>query len=64
MLYKQLFSDFDGTLLTSEHKISPKTQAAIERITTKGIPFVPISARSPKALALCRSIGRGFDRSI
>lgn len=49
-MYKAVFSDFDGTLLTSEHKISPKTQAAIERITAKGIPFVPISARSPKGI--------------
>ena len=46
-MYKAVFSDFDGTLLTSDHKISPKTLKAIQRITKKGIPFVPISARSP-----------------
>ncbi|OOF48605.1 Cof-type HAD-IIB family hydrolase [Rodentibacter trehalosifermentans] len=46
-MYKAVFSDFDGTLLTSDHRISPRTLAAIERITRKGIPFVPISARSP-----------------
>ncbi|OOF58333.1 Cof-type HAD-IIB family hydrolase [Rodentibacter myodis] len=46
-MYKAVFSDFDGTLLTSDHKISPRTLAVIQRITQKGIPFVPISARSP-----------------
>lgn len=46
-MYKAVFSDFDGTLLTSDHKISPRTLAAITRITNNGIPFVPISARSP-----------------
>ncbi|MDQ6585699.1 MAG: HAD hydrolase family protein, partial [Haemophilus parainfluenzae] len=24
-MYKAVFSDFDGTLLTSDHRISPKT---------------------------------------
>ncbi|OOF64518.1 Cof-type HAD-IIB family hydrolase [Rodentibacter pneumotropicus] len=46
-MYKAVFSDFDGTLLTSDHNISPRTLAAIQRITRRGIPFVPISARSP-----------------
>lgn len=46
-MYKAVFSDFDGTLLTSDHKISPRTLHAIQRITKNGIPFVPISARSP-----------------
>lgn len=46
-MYKAVFSDFDGTLLTSQHTISPRTVAAIQRLTARGIPFVPISARSP-----------------
>jgi len=46
-MYKAVFSDFDGTLLTSQHTISPRTVAAIKRLTENGIPFVPISARSP-----------------
>ena len=46
-MYKAVFSDFDGTLLTSQHTISPRTVAAIKRLTANGIPFVPISARSP-----------------
>ena len=46
-MYKAVFSDFDGTLLTSDHKISPRTLAAIARLAERGVPFVPISARSP-----------------
>ena len=46
-MYKAVFSDFDGTLLTSDHRILPKTLDAIQRITKQGIPFTPISARSP-----------------
>ena len=49
-MYKAVFSDFDGTLLNSEHQITPKTLAAIQRIGEKGVPFVPISARSPKGI--------------
>ena len=45
-MYKAVFSDFDGTLLTSDHRISPKTLDAIQRITKQGIPFTPISARA------------------
>ena len=33
-MYKAVFSDFDGTLLTSDHRISPKTLDALQRITT------------------------------
>ena len=39
-MYKAVFSDFDGTLLTSDHRISPKTLDAIQRITKQGIPFL------------------------
>ena len=31
-MYKAVFSDFDGTLLTSDHRISPKTLDALQRI--------------------------------
>lgn len=46
-MYKAVFSDFDGTLLTSQHTISPRTLAVIQHLTAHNIPFVPISARSP-----------------
>lgn len=48
--YKAVFSDMDGTLLNSQHQISPKTQDAIRRVIQKGIPFIPVSARPPYAI--------------
>ena len=54
-MYKAVFSDFDGTLLTSDHRISPKTLDALQRITKQGIPFTPISARSPLVFGLMRN---------
>lgn len=48
--YKAVFSDFDGTLLNSQHKITPKTAQAIKAISQQGIPFIPVSARPPKAI--------------
>lgn len=48
--YKAVFSDIDGTLLNSEHKISPDTEKAIKAVIAKGIPFIPVSARPPYAI--------------
>lgn len=45
-----VFSDVDGTLLNSEHKITPLTEQAIKLLKSKGIPFVIISARSPSGI--------------
>lgn len=50
MKYKAIFSDMDGTLLNSQHKISPKTEQAIKSVISKGIPFIPVSARPPYAI--------------
>lgn len=47
---KIVFSDVDGTLLNSEHKITALTEQAIKKLKKKGIPFVIISARSPSGL--------------
>ncbi|MDL2232741.1 Cof-type HAD-IIB family hydrolase [Ruminococcaceae bacterium OttesenSCG-928-L11] len=47
---KIVFSDVDGTLLNSEHKITPLTEAAIKKLQQNGIPFVIISARSPSGI--------------
>ena len=41
-----VFSDVDGTLLTSTHSISPLTKQAIEDLERNGIPFVIVTARS------------------
>ena len=48
--YKAIFSDIDGTLLNSEHKITPTTEQAIKAVIAKGIPFIPVSARPPYAI--------------
>ena len=42
-----IFSDIDGTFLTSEHRVSPKTQEAIRSAMQRGIQFSLISARNP-----------------
>ena len=48
--YKAVFSDIDGTLLNSQHQITPKTEEAIKNILKRGIPFIPVSARPPYAI--------------
>ena len=40
-----IFSDIDGTLLNSEHKITPLTQQAIREVEAAGVPFVIVTAR-------------------
>lgn len=40
-----VFSDIDGTLLNSHHKITPRTRWAIEQLTARDIPFVVVTAR-------------------
>lgn len=45
-----VFSDIDGTLLNSKHRISLKTEIAIKKLEEKAIPFVIVSARSPSGI--------------
>lgn len=45
-----VFSDIDGTLLTSEHVISPLTSSAIHTLTDQGVLFTISSARSPSGI--------------
>jgi Cof subfamily protein (haloacid dehalogenase superfamily) len=50
-MYKLVFIDIDGTLLTSQHTISKGTRAAIRRITgINNIVVVLTSARPPQAV--------------
>ncbi|MFT8322469.1 MAG: Cof-type HAD-IIB family hydrolase [Bacillus sp. (in: firmicutes)] len=49
-MYKLIFSDIDGTLLNSQHKISEATKASLELLQQIGIPFVLVSARMPKGI--------------
>ncbi|WP_068621305.1 Cof-type HAD-IIB family hydrolase [Paenibacillus tuaregi] len=47
MRYKMIFSDIDGTLLNSNHEITPGTKEAVQLLKQKGVPFVLVSARMP-----------------
>ncbi|NLS12525.1 HAD family phosphatase [Vibrio sp. SM6] len=44
-MYKLIALDMDGTLLTSDKRISPRTKTAIERARTKGVTVVLASGR-------------------
>lgn len=50
MKYKAVFSDIDGTLLNSNHKISNPTKQAVQKINAFGIPFILVSARMPACI--------------
>ena len=50
MDYKIILSDIDGTLLTSDHRVLPRTAAAIRQVVARGIPFALVSARMPEAI--------------
>lgn len=45
-----VFSDVDGTLLNSSHRISNVTLESIRSLGRRGIPFVIVSARSPSGI--------------
>ena len=40
------FSDMDGTLLTSDKRITPETWTALDAIHDAGMQFVPCTARA------------------
>lgn len=48
--YRAVFCDIDGTLLTSDHRVTPDTAKKIRELSGKGIPFVLISSRMPAAI--------------
>lgn len=50
MKCKIVFSDVDGTLLDSRHKLLPSTLFSIKELQKQQIPFVIISARSPSGI--------------
>lgn len=47
---KAVFSDIDGTFLTSKRTVLPETADAVKKLAERGIPFVIISARSPSGI--------------
>jgi len=44
-MYKAVFVDMDGTLLSKDHSISEANKNAIQRLLNNGILVIPISAR-------------------
>ena len=50
MLPRIVFSDVDGTLLSSRLEVLPGTLLAIRSLQRQGIPFVIVSARSPAGI--------------
>lgn len=51
MTYKMIFSDIDGTLLNSEHRIGPETRQAVLACQKRNIPFILVSARMPDGIS-------------
>ena len=47
LAFQAIFSDIDGTLLTSNHTVSALTRQKLQATVGKGLPFTPVSARSP-----------------
>lgn len=45
-----VFSDIDGTLVSSKHVVTERTAEAIRDLVAVDIPFVPVSARSPSGI--------------
>ncbi|SDC36750.1 hypothetical protein SAMN05660690_1135 [Geodermatophilus telluris] len=52
---KLVASDLDGTLLTSEGVVSPRTRAALEGCWAAGIPVVGVTGRGPRLLDSVRA---------
>lgn len=50
MTAKPIFSDIDGTLITSQGDVSPATIDAIRKQIIAGNLFIPVSARMPKGI--------------
>lgn len=48
--YQVIFSDIDGTLLNSEHQVTPNTRLEILSLEQRGIPFILVSARMPDGI--------------
>lgn len=52
--YKAIFSDIDGTLLNTSHKIPDQTKQKIRKLREQGVPFILVSARMPKGMEKIR----------
>lgn len=48
--YGSVFCDIDGTLLDSDHRLSPATVAGVRAVSKAGARFILVSARMPNAM--------------
>lgn len=48
--FTMIFSDIDGTVLNTAHRVLPRTKEKIRELSRKGIPFILVSARSPSGV--------------
>ena len=48
--YRAVFCDIDGTLLTSDHRITDAAKEKIRKLHASGIPFILVSARMPAGI--------------
>ena len=65
MPIKAIVCDMDGTLLTADHGISPKTQELLLSLQQKGITLVLASGRSYLRLdARCPETEDGFPSRL
>lgn len=55
-MYKVVFSDIDGTLLTSSHQVTPDTRRKILELEKAGIPFILVSARMPEGITAIQKL--------
>lgn len=47
---KAVFTDLDGTFLTADHLLPPRTSQIVDRLQATGVRFVPTSGRTVAAL--------------
>jgi len=45
-----VLADIDGTLITPERILTPRAQAAVEKVTASGIAFTIVSGRPPRGM--------------
>jgi Cof subfamily protein (haloacid dehalogenase superfamily) len=45
-----IVSDIDGTIINSQHEVTPRLKAAVQQVKERNIPFILASARSPKGM--------------
>jgi len=45
-----VLADIDGTLITPDHVLTPRAQAAVEKVVAAGIAFTIVSGRPPRGM--------------